>query len=285
MDHDAMGGSLSLQDALEASPGDLRLRVARSGVCVIRGDRVDVAAFGRILCRLGTPAPHPLQRFRATEDPRMLIVSNLVNDGQPYGIRDGGAYWHTDMSYRAQNRIFTGLYCVNPAPHGGETSFVDCRKGWLRIREALDDGRLSIGMSADDLRSMVAQHRFGNRDTARDRGAATQVLDKKEAATLDPAVTHPLIQAHPLTGSEYIYAPAATSFGFVGHEEGESVWILDRLLHTMLDGDRVYRHAYRKGDIVVWDNLTTLHRGPDLAATSSSAQARILYRLSVDYAD
>ena len=279
----AMGRRIPIADAVGMDADALRARIVENGVSVIEGGDVDVAAFAGLVERLGEYAPHPLRRFRAPEDPRMLIVSNLVRDGEPVGILDGGAYWHTDMSYKTENQIFTALYCKNPPAHGGSTMFIDCRAGWATIKEAVDSGRLPLGIDADGLRSATALHRFGNRARDRNPGEAVQTLTAAETAALDPGVMHPLIQTHPLSGAEYIYAVAGTSCGLSGYAPAAAVAILDGLLDYLLAHASVYVHEYQRGDIVIWDNLTTLHRGPEIEPTEDASAARILYRMSLNY--
>jgi taurine dioxygenase len=59
--------------------------------------------------------------------------------------------------------------------------------------------------------------------------------------------------------------------------------ILDSLVDFLVQQAPRYRHAYRPGDIVIWDNLSTLHKGPPIPKSEGGADARLLYRMNVDF--
>lgn len=63
----------------------------------------------------------------------------------------------------------------------------------------------------------------------------------------------------------------------------ESLRILDILFNWLVAEAPRYEHTYMPGDIVIWDNLSTLHRGPDIPATEDESDYRLLYRINVDY--
>ena len=71
----------------------------RGQVLVFRGQRLTPAGFVAFARRFGPPEPHVIDQFHHPDDPNILILSNVVFDGEPEGLADAGTYFHTDYSY------------------------------------------------------------------------------------------------------------------------------------------------------------------------------------------
>ncbi len=254
-------------------------------VLVLRGQRLPVDAYEAFMKNFGEPVPHVLSQYCLPEHRNVLIISNLVSStGVPCGVTDGGGYWHTDMSYQTKNDVVTSLYCVSAPPNGWETQFVDCVAGLIRLRS---DNQLSAELA--DLLSasageVVVEHNFGNRQRRRDPTAPHQRLTHKQASTFI-GVMHPLVYVHPVTSSESLYAIAGTSMRIAGREQEDGIRVLDSLQDSLLRRAPTYLHRYEVGDLLIWDNLTTLHRGVGGDLTNDANQCRCLYRMNLDYAE
>lgn len=260
---------------------DCRALVFRHKVLVIEGAGEDLGAFQALMSRLGEPVHHVLAEFCVPGAREVLTISNLYRNGRPVGVHEGGAYWHTDMSYAARNTVFTALFAGKVPREGGATEFIDCAAGWERIRAA---GRVfGPGWSAAELERAWVRHVFGNRAKQSDPTENEQVLSDAQRASLAAGVRHPLVLVHPGTGVPALYAAAATSVGVEGLDAAASRGVLDALSAELLARAPRYSHAYRPGEIVIWDNLSTLHRGPDIPATGDEGDCRLLYRINVDF--
>ncbi len=256
----------------------------RHCVVVIRGQQLTPDEYTRFMGRLGTTIPHVLGQFCLPEHRDVLIVSNLYDDsGQPVGVHEGGTYWHTDMSYLDRVSVLTGLYSLQEPSSGGATEFIDCVTGLDLLRRQRAERRLPKEICNPALEQARIWHRFGNRARHRASDAPYQPLDEDQASSLQAGSQHPLVMRHPVTGEESLYAVAATSVRIDDYSELASATILDLLLDFLLAEAPRYSHCYQRGDIVLWDNITTLHRGTRIKKSTSPNDCRMLHRINVDY--
>lgn len=272
---------ISYREFMALSPEQCCDLVFRSKVLVVRADGDDLEAFRRLMARLGEPVHHVLEEFCVPGRREVLMISNLYRNGRPVGVHEGGAYWHTDMSYLRRNTVFTALLASRVPSSGGGTEFIDCAAAW----ERLCDGSLPAPRGVDPLKiaQFRVRHRFGNRARRRSAAENEQRLSEAQQSALADCVYHPLVLKHPRHGSASLYAAAATSVGIEGLSETESLEILDALFDALVEYAPRYEHRYERGDIVLWDNLSTLHRGPDIPGTEDATDCRLLFRINVDY--
>ncbi|NUP51991.1 MAG: TauD/TfdA family dioxygenase [Catenulispora sp.] len=245
----------------------------------------DPARYEAFMRRIGTPIPHVLQDLTVPGHPAILKISDYVHpDGTPSGVLDGGTYWHSDMSYLPHTGIATSLYALRAAEQSGGTEFLDLRHGWqLAAREP--DLLAALGCAdPQDALDLPVAHRFGNRHSDRDPGAVDQHLTREQADTLT-SVRHRLVERHPVTGVPSLFATSGTPRALGEADERSSAEALDRLESFLLSHLAGHTHRYRPGDLVVWDNMSTLHRGTGVRATSELDQCRLLHRINVHYTE
>ena len=251
---------------------------------VIKEQTISAEQYMNFMSLLGEPIPHVLQQFCLEDQRNILRISNFVReDGTPIGVREGGAYWHTDMSYLAANTVATSLYSQKiPKTEASETHFLDCETGYLRFRENKSHIWRNIYGAMLDINSARVVHRFGNRKTITQTDARVQKLTEQQLANF-PEVLHPLVLLHPITGKKALYALSGTSIGIEGWTESASLEVLDELETFLFNTAPKYRHVYEIGDLVIWDNLLTLHSGIEIGAGRSFSDCRLLYRMNVNY--
>ena len=282
----SFGLQLPLAHALAQPTAWLLRQVAEFKLVVLRGPAAgfDIDAFARVLERLGAVAEHPLDQFTVPGRRGILILSNLYRDGSPVGVHEGGSYWHTDMSYKQQNCVLTALYSVC-APRASElsaTEFLDCGVTEQLLNE-LRAGRLAPCLAGQDLEAWTVRHVFGNRNRDLAGNAATQELSAEQSLRLGGAVGHPLVVVHPITRRKSLYGVAATSISIDGQTLEASQRRLNALLGYLLERAARHTHHYLPGDVVIWDNLSLLHRGRQLPASTDPEDCRLLWRMNVDY--
>jgi taurine dioxygenase len=271
-------------DCRRFDPADIR-RIRRNvfdhKVIVLRGQQLAADDYATFVRRLGPTIAHALEQHSLPGLRDILRITNLYDDaGRPLGVHDGGTYWHTDMSYLAVPDVFTSLYAVATPPIGGETLFVDCE---AVLDGLMEEGLLAAALGAADPEAILVRHRFGNRDLYRNDGAAMQTLTADQSATLPAEVLHPLLRHHKVVDRVALYGIAGTSFAIQGWPQDLSRTVLDGLFDLLLGRAAPYAHHYRKGDLVIWDNALTLHRGVALPPTTDPAQCRMLYRANMAY--
>ena len=201
----------------------------------------------------------------------ILILSNVVKDGQPTGLADAGTYFHTDYSYLDVPARCTMLYSLVVPKVGGDTLFAN-------QYAAYDD--LPASMKAR-IENLVGLHHYGNRDDLNEASrtvASVLTEDQKDRMNW---VRHRIVRPHPVTGRKALYAVSGSSFGIEGMPDDEAISLLDELKTHATQPKYVYRLKYRVGDLVIWDNASLLHS----ATLTDPADARTLWRITVKEPD
>jgi len=236
-------------------------------VLVARGQRLAPAEFVEWASRFGPPEPHVIDQFHHPDDRNILILSNVVIDGEPSGLADAGTYFHTDYSYLAVPARATTLYSIEAPEVGGDTLFAN-------QYAAYDDLSAALRRRVEDL---VAIHHYGNRNDENERSrTAASTLSAEQRARM-PLITHPIVRTHPVTGRKALYAVSGSSFGIVGMPDNEARALLDELAEHATQPRYLLSVTYGVGDVVIWDNASLLHR----ATLVDPAQARTLWRVTV----
>jgi len=220
----------------------------RYKVLVLRDQDLTPEAQATFTKRFGELEPHVNREFRGAGVPEVHPVNNLDENDRPARGRNIGNYsWHTDKSYMLRPSLATLLYAVQLPPDGGDTEFADMDAAY----DALPGARKQ---TLQPLRLWHSWQR--SREKSGSRPATEQ--EKRDA----PPVNHPLVRTHPGTGHKVLYLGNHSSHvdGWPV-EKGEA--LIDEL-QTFATQDRfVYRHNWRPGDLVMWDNRCLLHRAVD----------------------
>jgi len=210
-------------------------------------------AFSR---RLGELEIHIVKKYLLPEDPEILLVSNIKNDaGEHIGLADAGFTWHSDTSYR-KNPSRCSLLYAKEIPHRdgkplGDTVFANC----IAAYEALPDAMKRR------LAGTKAIHRYSMR-----RRVDNSPRPKLTAAQLaeTPDIAHPIVRSHPYTGRKALYVTAGECIGIVLRDgaqmpEDEALDMIAELDAHCVRPEFCYRHSWRIGDLVMWDNASAMH--------------------------
>jgi alpha-ketoglutarate-dependent 2,4-dichlorophenoxyacetate dioxygenase len=163
----------------------------------------------------------------------------------------GNRLWHTDSSFKAPSGYASLLYARSVAPIGGHTEFAD-------LRAACD--ALPAEKRAR-LQGLVARHSLLY---SRRRLGFTEFTPEEQAAFAP--VRRPLVRRIPESGRESLYI--ASHIGAIeGMADGEAEALLAELIAHATQRQFVYTHRWRVGDLVMWDNRCTMHRGTDYEDT------------------
>ena len=236
-------------------------------VLALRAQDITAAQFLDFARRIGPPQPHVIDQFHHPENPNILILSNVKENGRPTGLQDAGSYFHTDYSYLAVPARATTLYSRVVPKAGGDTLFAN-------QLAAYDD--LSSAMK-QRIEPLLAIHHYGNRQDVNEasRTAASVLSDDQKAKM--PVITHRIARPHPVTGRKALYAVSGSSFGIVGMPDDEARDLLDELAAHSTQAKYQLRFKYGVGDVVVWDNAALLHS----ATLTDPNDARTLWRITV----
>ncbi|HEX2724336.1 MAG TPA: TauD/TfdA family dioxygenase [Beijerinckiaceae bacterium] len=237
-------------------------------VLAIKGQRLSPAQFLAFARLFGRPEPHVIDTFHHPDAADILILSNRRKpDGSPAGLADGGTYFHTDYSYLDVPARVTMLYSVEVPAKGGNTLFAD-------MYAAYDDLPATMKARIDDL---VVLHHYGNRDDLDEtsRTAASRLSDdQKRKVTW---VRHKLVRTHYGTGRKALYAVSGSSFEIEGMSPDEGRALLDELKAHALQDTYRFSYFYDVGDVLLWDDLATLHS----ATLTDPDDPRTLWRITV----
>ena len=177
-------------------------------------------------------------------------------------VNDDNRKWHSDSSYKRVPAMASLLHARIVPPVGGDTAYANMAAAYEALSE---DVKAKID-------ALVAVHNF--HWSGRDVRAAA--FTREETDRLPP-VRHPVVRRHPETGRPALFVGSHTE-SIEGMEWQEGRELIDRLIEHATQPDFVYRHAWRPGDLVWWDNRAALHCGTPYDVTRHK---RRLHRTTV----
>jgi taurine dioxygenase len=221
----------------------LRAAFLDHSVLVVRDQHLTEEQFVRLGRSFGPLEPYEstVKQFLMPDHPDILVLSNMVKDGRPLGIRDAGQYWHTDRSYVEEPAWSSLLHAIRlPVDAAGvtrgDTQFTSTVAAFAALPEAMQER----------LRGLRAVHRYIYRYSR----APEQPL---------PSVVHPVVLKHPYSGRESLYVNKGFTFCIEGMAQAESDALLEELYAHVAQPRFVYTHKWRVGDVLMWDNFATQH--------------------------
>jgi alpha-ketoglutarate-dependent 2,4-dichlorophenoxyacetate dioxygenase len=263
---------LDLTDATPALAATCFDLFDRYAVCVFREsglDDVSHVAFSRLFGdlemapRINTVGSAP--RFPL---PELFDAGNLdregriVTDERRRLINLGNQQWHTDSSFRPARSSYSMLLAYRIPAEGGETEFTDLRSAY----DALPDA------TKERIAALEAEHSYWHSRQLVGYPAPTE----NEIAAI-PGARQPLVLPHPRTGEPSLYLAAHASH-IVGMDLEEGRALLRELTEFATQPRFRYVHHWQVGDLVVWDNLCTMHRATPF---DDSRYARDMRRTTV----
>ena len=231
----------------------------------IRGQTLsdaELIAFGR---RFGELDFAPLARTgkeKARPHPEIIVVSNVMENGVPIGVlRDAEVVWHSDNSYRERPLSYSALYALEVPPSGGDTGFANM---YLALETLPPDVKARIA-------GATLKHDMTYNSAGDLREGFAPVADARHA----PGPSHPIIRTHPETGYDALYLGRRPNAYINGLSVAESEQILDALWRHATQPQFTWRHQWRVGDILIWDNRCVMHHRDPFDAGSRRVMHRI----------
>jgi alpha-ketoglutarate-dependent 2,4-dichlorophenoxyacetate dioxygenase len=219
--------------------------------------------------RFGPLETAPNYAGNALRLPSLLTdISNLDHEGKILDPEDrltrynlGNQLWHTDSSFKAVRAKCSLLSAREIPPTGGETQYADLRAAY----DALPEARKS------QLAGLVVEHSIA---TSR-RKAGFDSFNGDVATTLPP-VPQRLVDYYPTSGRTSLFLASHASH-VIGWPEEEGRALLEELIEFATQERFVYTHDWTVGELMIWDNRCTMHRGRPYDLT----QRRVLHRTTV----
>jgi taurine dioxygenase len=215
--------------------------------------KVAVQVFGEL-------QPHDKKEHHVPGFPDVSYVSNdeFVNGRRIIP----GETFHTDHSNHPQPPKATTLFAVDLPSSGGDTQYVN-------MHEAYDDLPEAMKRKIDDLKAV---HAYLSKYSPRPLG----YLSEDSAKKLPPPGVHPLVRTHPENGRKALFLNPVRMESILGMEDADALKLIDELMTHATQKKYEYRHKWRHGDWVLWDNRSVMHQAnPDYDMN----ERRLLYRL------
>ena len=239
---------VDLADLDDATWGKVHAAFLEYGLLVFPGQNLDEESQGAFALRFGKT-----EKLSPRQDKPTIQFTNRKADGglaQPgeeqYRLMKGNEGWHTDSTYMPLAAKAGMLMALVVPPEGGETEFADMRAAY----DALD---ADMQAKLDGLSAYHSLYR------SQMRAGFTHKTDHFYGFHDKGAPLRPVIKTHPETGRKSIYT-GRHAYGIVGMSEEESEALLTKLMADACQPPRTYKHAWRVGDLIVWDNRCVMHR-------------------------
>jgi taurine dioxygenase len=230
---------------------------------VVRDQEFTPEQYLAAVALFGEPMEQHFTQYALPGCPLVHEVSNRHTDKAGKRVKHG-AGWHTDHTNHLRPPKYTSLYAVALPPSGGDTAVVNMRAGYEALPEA-------IKAKIADMKTVNV---FQGSASARYSGQSgeAQVERKPEP------VLQPLVRTNPDSGAKALYFHPVKTENIVGMSAADTQALLDDLLGRAVRPEFIYRHQWRKGDMLIWDNRAAMHRA---YFDYDPAVHRLLYRVLV----
>lgn len=221
------------------------------GIIVFRGQKIDehqqvavARLFGDLIER---PRPKELRNESQREtadsyDGYTMLVSNIRENGKPIGsLPDGEMHFHSDMSYIDTPSRATILYGIEVPKQGGDTVFAST----VAAFDALDEDTKKLLSGRNALQGFL------------------QGTTLRKDNTPVRSYSHPAVRVIPETGRKSLFVSQLMTFAIEGLPREQSDALLEKLFSVIERPEFVYAHKWRPGDLLIWDNRTTVHARTD----------------------
>jgi taurine dioxygenase len=257
---------IDLSKALdETTKAEIRQAFADHPVLVFREQNLganELAALGRLF---GTPKKHALVKYRHADNEDVSWLTNVDAAGKVdwYGVKRA-TEWHTDSTYEDDLPLLAILHAKEVPSERGGTMFADMTAAYAALPEA----------KRQLLSGLTALH-------GRSNGPAGERLygaDKGETEKVYTEVRWPAVTRHPVTDRPILFVNPMHTHGFDGMSRDAAWSLIDDLAAHATQDKFVYYHNWQVGDVLMWDERATMHRG---AGDARPEERRIMLRTIV----
>jgi taurine dioxygenase len=189
-----------------------------------------------------------LTHYAHPQQPEIMLVSNIQENGRNIGHADAGRVWHTDMSYTARPPRVTMLYALEvPMEDGvplGDTHFASAAAAYASLPDTLK-------VRLAGLRTV---HQVAGRRARTGTGQQDHAL-----RTQQPDVLHPVVRTHPYTGRKCLYVSQGECVAIEGMATDEALALIDELSTRIIQPQFRHVHTWQVHDLLMWDNCSVQH--------------------------
>jgi alpha-ketoglutarate-dependent taurine dioxygenase len=250
----------------DAGRARLRQVAMEQGLVLIREQPLEPREQVALARRFGVPEQGTFNED--SPDSELILLTNVDADGRMLSeddvrmrlvrINEG---WHTDSSFRPVPASFSFFSAVVVPEEGGDTLFASMQAAWQSLDES----------EQRSLYGLMGVHDYAK--AFRLRGAD---IDGDPIFDLPPE-SHPLVRRHPETGANSLFVSEHV-MGIEGWSDERARPLLAHLLGVVTAPERVYRHRWSVGDLLIWDNRSMLH----CAQGFDSRHPRVMHHVRIE---
>ena len=238
---------VNLSEIIDSGTADkFHKQLSEHHLLIFRNQKLNEEQLIRVGNIFGEPVPALVPTYRLKKYPVITWHSNSTDaKNLPTGVVAPEYVFHSDSYFTSNPNKATLFYALKSPEIGGETHFVNMCIAY----DALDE---SIKKLLTDKKAFY-----------------------KNAYINQPAVAHPLVRIHPATGKKALFVNIHRAIGVDGLAEKEALSLLEFLYQHATKPEFVYQHKWCDGDLLIWNNPTTMH----CATSIDDTQERLLYRI------
>lgn len=269
----ALGAVVTGLDAARPLSGELVLALKRALhdhlILIFKGQQLEDEAFLRFASYFGgifrPPAEVPVLASQAATGlpPDVVPVSNAVGQGDYTG--HGELTAHVDHQWTPQPSSGSLLYAIEIPKSGGQTS-------WYNTVQAYEDLDEATRREIDQLQLITYNPFLRPFD-----GSPRPLYRYADQPRIGQGFPHPLVRTHPESGRRSLFLSDKTEVEVVGYPDERGARLVERLRAHLARPEYRYEHDWEVGDIVFWDNQTTLHS----RRAFDPSERRLLKRVSL----
>ena len=236
---------------------------------IFREQKINDNQYLEFAQKIGTPQVYPQDNYHHPEHPEIFVSSNLLKDGKKFGVRGTGRYWHTDCAFLEEPLPLTMLYPQVLPKSIRETYYIDMQQVYQKLPAHLKsyvDGKYLIH---------EGKWRYKVQEWDIDKAIIDILRDIEERF---PAVRHPAVVRHPVSGAKILYASSGFTTGIEGLDYETNQKILPELFAFIERQEHIHTHVWQDGDLILWENRTLNH----MASKVASGEKSVSYRIGVD---
>lgn len=226
------------------------------GILVFHGQEMTSEEHVRFSQKFGPSEIHTVKQYLLEGFPEIIALSNRGDKGTK-PIANGGAYWHSDITYKARPPMGSILYGLEVPPEGGDTLYCDMAAAYDNLSDAMKERIEGLKAVHSYLPRFMASRQIdeGFQDNK------FELSDEQKAELAE--VVHPIVRTHPENGRKALFINEGFTVRVEGMDEAEGQALLDELNAHATQDRHIYAHGWSAGDVVFWDNRVTMHKATD----------------------
>ena len=201
--------------------------------------------------------------------PEIVVVSNVLENGKPIGVRDAGIHWHSDLAYLKVPSRCSLFYAKEiPQKDGislGDTMFASVTAAYDALPETMKSRLMGLKL-VNSFSKAYSKH----------KGLAPLTEEQKNRV---PDIEHPVVRTHPYTGKKCLFVSQGFTTRILNISLEESNALIDELVDHISNPRFVYRHKWQVGDFMIWDNCSAQHRA--ITTDYALPQRRLMERVTI----